>query len=252
MMMKRSLLLILLWVLGLQAHARPAAEIRNWFTPRGDGHFSAVAQGVCEKLPAEANVEILSPNHMRKIVTRPSPEGDTVVLAVDEDGREFVIKTDGWSCPEIGWSPTSALFFVTYSDGGAVGTYHISTYRISAGNIKRIDLATAVRRDFQSRYPKCFEPEEPNIFGVAWSADSTKLLVAAEVLPHSNCDDMGTFNLYAVAVSNGAIIGRFSQMAAKASLYNVLGPELRAAEDGCFLQPGSCRIPALHQTGKSK
>jgi hypothetical protein len=253
MMMKRSLFLLVVGVLGLQAHARATSEIKHWFTPHGNGNFSAAAQNVCRVSSSASGHEIWSPNHLRQIVTRPSADGDTTLLsAVDGDGHEFAVETEAWSCPEIGWSPTSALFFVTYSDGGAIGTYHVSVYRISAGRMEKIDLTGAVRRDFQRHYPKCDSPEEPNIAGVAWSADSTKLLVAAQVLPHSNCDNMGTFNLYTVAVSNGRIIDRIPQLAAKASLYGVLGQELRAAEDGCFLNTGSCWIPALHQSRKGK
>ena len=253
MMMKRSLLLILVWMLSLQAYGGPASGRTNWFTPRGNGGFSAVAESVCKESTAESNPEIWAPNHVRKIVTRFSPESATaLVYAIDEDGREFAVETYAWSCPEIGWSATSDLFFVTYSDGGAVGAYHVAVYRISAGRMEKIDLDDAVRRDFQKHYPKCDSPEEPNIAGVAWSADSTKLLVAAEVLPHSNCDNMGTFNLYTVAVSDGRIIDRIPQLVAKASLYGVLGPELRNADDSCFLKVGSCWIPALHQAKKGK
>jgi hypothetical protein len=250
--MKRPLLLVFTWMLYLQAHAGPATEIAGWSTPHGNGNFSVGAQNVCNERRAESEAEILSPNHKRKIVTRRSSEGDTTLFAIDEVGHEFAIETDGWSCPEIGWSATSTLFFVTYSDGGAVGTYHASTYRISGGRMEKLDLTGAVQRDFQRRYPKCFSPEEPNIAGVTWSADSTKLLVAAQVLPHANCDNMGTFNLYAVAVSNGRITNRIPQPAAKLSFHGVLGQELRDADDGCFSQVGSCWIPALHQTEKSE
>ena len=252
MMMKRSLFVFVVCALGLQAHARATSEIKHWFTPHGNGNFSAAAQDVCKVSSSASGGEIWSPNHLRKIVTRPSSDGETTIFAVDENGHEFAIESTAWSCPEIGWSPTSALFFVTYSDGGTVGTYHVSVYRISAGQIGKIDLTEAVRRDSQRHYPKCDSPEEPNITGVAWSADSTKLLVAAQVLPHSNCDNMGTFSLYTVTVSNGRIIGRIPQLAAKASLYGVLGQELRAADDGCFSKVGSCWIPALHQTRKDK
>lgn len=251
-MMKRSLFLLIVCVLGLQAHARATSEIKHWFTPHGNGNFSAAAQDVCKVSSSAPGGEIWSPNHRRKIVTRPSADGETTIFTVDENGHEFAIETAAWSCPEIGWSPTSAFFFVTYSDGGAVGTYHVSVYRISAAKIGKIDLTGAVRRDFQRHYPKCDSPEEPNIAGVAWSSDSTTLLVAAQVLPHSNCDNMGTFNLYTVAVSNGRIIDRIPQLAAKASFYDLLGQELRAADDHCFSKTGSCWIPALHQTRTNK
>jgi hypothetical protein len=252
MMMKQSLFLLVLCVLALEAPARATSEIKQWFTPYGNGNFSATAQNVCKVSPSASGDEFFSPNHLRKIVTRPSADGETTILAVDENGHEFAIETAAWSCPEIGWSPTSTSFFVTYSDGGAVGTYHVSVYRISAGRLEKIDLTAAVRQDFQTQYPMCDSPEEPNIAGVAWSVDSTKLLVAAQVLPHSNCDNTGTFKLYTVAASNGRIIDRIPQLAAKASLYSVLGQELRAADDGCFLKAGSCWIPALHQPRKDK
>jgi hypothetical protein len=228
-------------MLSLQAYGGPAPWRTKWFSPPGNGGFSAIAESVCNESAAESSREIWAPNHVRKIVTR-------FVL----DGREFAVETYAWSCPEVGWSASSAMFFVTYSDGGAVGSYHVAAYRISAGKMEKIDLDDAVRRDFQKHYPKCDSPEEPNIAGVAWSEDSTKLLVAAEVLPHSNCDDMGTFNLYTVAVSNGRIIDRIPQLAAKASVYSLLGPELRNADDGCFSQVGSCWIPALHQAKRGK
>lgn len=247
--MRRTLLLILVWTVCLQVHAGSTVDAKTWFTPPGNGRFSAAAHSVCKE-PGAAG--IWSPDHLRKITTRSSPEGDTAVFAVDENGHEFPIDTDAWPCPEIGWSPTSASFFVTYSDGGAVGTYHVSAYRFSEGNLTRMDPTPAVRQDFQKRYPKCFAQEEPNIAGIAWSADATTLLVAAEVLPHANCDDMGTFALYAVAVPGGRIIDRISQVAAKASLHEALGPELRGADDRCLLKPGSCRIPTLHRANKDK
>jgi hypothetical protein len=251
-MMKRTLLLMLVWAGFLQAHAGSTIDAKSWFTPPGNGRFSAVTQNVCKVQGTGPHADIWSPNHLRKITTRPSPEGDTAMFAVDENRREFAINSDGWPCPEVGWSPTSNLFFVTYSDGGAVGTYHVSAYRFSEGSLIKIDPTPAVRRDFQKRYPKCFSPEEPNIAGIAWSADSTKLLVAAEVLPHANCDDMGTFALYAVTIPDGKVIDRIPQVAAKASLHDALGPELRGADDRCLLQPGSCQIPALHQQKKGK
>jgi hypothetical protein len=238
--MKRSLLLISAWMLCLQALAGPAANVAGWYAPHGNGKFSAAARDVCKGMRAASNAEIWSPNHAWKVVTRPSMDGATRLFAIDQVRHAFPIEAASWSCPEISWSPASALFFVTYSDGGAVGTYHVAAYRISSGRMKKLDLTGAARRDFQKRYPKCFSPEAPNIAGIAWSADSRQLLVAAQVLPHANCDDMGTFN-----------IERIPQPAARALLHGVIGPALRAADDACLSTVGSCWIPGLHQTRKN-
>lgn len=175
----------------------------------------------------------------------------TLYTVADDDGRESIVDTAAWNCPEIGWSPTSDRFFVTYSDGGLVGAYKVSAYRILAGRWEHLDRGDYVQHDFLRGYPKCFDPETPNLFGVAWSSDGRRLLVAAQVRNHSNCDDMGTFKLYEVAVPGGTILHRYSQLEAKAAFYGVLGPGLRAADDACLTHPGSCHVPMLHGRGNN-
>ena len=240
-------LLVLAALLALPAWARPSAPTAEWFAPHGNGRFSSAAQDVCAEPPSATAVDRLSPDRRRRITMRIGRDGGGMaVSAVDDAGRETAIDTAAWSCPEIGWSPTSDRFFVSYSDGGGVGTWHVSAYRIAAGKWQRIELETAVRRDFLRGYPKCFEPETPNITGIAWARDGRRLLLAAQVLPHANCDDLGTFRLYEVAVPDGTIPRRVDQRNAKRSFGKLLGPELRAANDGCFTKPGSCNIPALH------
>lgn len=239
--------LILAALLALPAWARTPAPQGGWFAPHGNGRFSSAAQDVCAGPPsATAAVDLWSPDQRRRITMRIGRDGDTAAFAVDAAGRETVIDTAAWSCPEIGWAPGSDRFFVSYSDGGAVGTWHVSAYRIAGGKWQQIELETAVRRDFLRGYPKCFEPETPNITGIAWARDGGRLLLAAQVLPHANCDDMGTFRLFEVAVPDGNILRRIDQRDAKLGFGKLLGPELRAADDGCFTKPGSCDIPALH------
>lgn len=244
--MKSGLPFLACWMILLASAETSAAEHGGWFSSHGNGAFSATAKNACAGAAATpSDVEVRSPNDKRKIVVRTS-EGARA-FAVDETGRTFPIPTEGWPCPEIGWSPASDMFFVNHSDGGAVGTYHLAVYRFSKGRLTEIRLAPTARRDFLDRYPKCFSPEEPNMVGVAWANDATRLLVAAQVLPHSNCDNMGTFALYELAVPGGAMIRKFSQVEAKTLFPDLLGPELRTADDSCFSKPGSCFIPMLHE-----
>jgi hypothetical protein len=246
-MMKCSLL-VLACGMSPQANAETAPVVRgDWFAPRGSGSFSAVAQNACQgvKTPP-ADLKTRSPDGKIAIVVR-STKDDSQTFAVDKAGKQFTVPTAGWPCPEIGWSSASDRFFLNYSDGGNVGTFHVAVYHLAKGKLEAISLTQAVNRDFAERYPKCFRPETPNIVGIAWSKDATRMLLAAQVLPHSNCDNMGTFMMYEVAVPNGAIIRRFSQAEAKTSFRKLLGSALQAADDGCFSEPGSCFIPMLHE-----
>lgn len=245
-LMKSGLLFLACGAISQANAEAPATENGGWFSPHGNGSFSAAAKNACggaTVTPADAVIP--SPNGKRKIVVRTTEDGARA-FAVDETGRKFPIPTEGWPCPEIGWSPASDTFFVNHSDGGAVGTYHVVVYRLSKGRLTEIRLAPALRLDVLDRYPKCFRPEEPNMLGIAWASDATRLLVAAQVLSHSNCDNMGTFGLYELAIPSGTMIRRFSQDEAKTLFHDLLGPELHAADDGCFSKPGSCSIPMLH------
>jgi hypothetical protein len=194
---------------------------------------------------APADLKIQSPDGKNAIVVR-SKEGDAQIFAIDKAGKQFMVPAEGWPCPEIGWSSASDRFFLNYSDGGNVGTFHVAIYHFVKGRLEAISLTRAVSRDFSERYPKCFSPEAPNIVGIAWSKDAARMLLAAQVLPHTNCDNMGTFMMYEVAVPSGAIIHRFTQGEAKTSFRKLLGTELQAANDGSFSEPGSCFIPMLH------
>jgi hypothetical protein len=248
--MMKSSVLLLACGMSLQAHAGTTPVVNgDWFTPQGSGLFSAVAQNACRGVAtAPADLKTRSPDGKNAIVVR-GAEDDTQTFAVDKTGKRFPLVTEGWPCPEIGWSPASDHFFLNYSDGGAVGTFHVSVYHLANGKLEAISLTQSVSRDFSERYPKCFSPEAPNIVGIAWSKDAARLLLAAQVLPHANCDNMGTFMLYEVAAPSGAIIRRFSQVEAKTSFRQLLGSALQATDDGCFSEPGSCFIPMLHDAG---
>ena len=245
----KSSVLLLACSMTLQAQAETSAVAHSgWFKPHGNGVFSAAALNVCRgDATVPPDLIVRSPDG-KKNITVGTTENDAQAFAVDEAGKRFPIPTEAWPCPEVGWSSASNRVFLNYSDGGAVGTYHIAVYQLARGKLENIPLTSMVSRDFLSRYPKCFSPEEPNTMGIAWSRDADRLLVAAQVLPHGNCDNMGTFMLYEVAVPSGEIIRRFSQIEAKASFRKLLGPELLAADDQCFSRPGSCAIPTLHES----
>lgn len=109
-----------------------------------------------------------------------------------------------------------------------------------------INPTISAQTDFLKHYPKCFDPEIPNLAGISWINGSKNLLIAAQILPHSNCDMMGTYSVYEIQLPSGKIIKKYTQLEAKKRFWNLLGPELRNADDECFTKPGSCQIPMLH------
>ena len=211
-----------------------------------DCAYSAVASAFCPNQEITAKKEFLSPDKLKKIIVKIKPMEQPKVY-VSTARHEYLVEFSPWPCPEFQWSPDSKAFFVTYSEGGSVGNFEVKVYYPSKKGIKIIDPTLAVQKDFLNHYPKCFDPETPNLAGITWIKDSRRLLIAAEVLPHSNCDMMGTFAAYEIEVPSGNIIKKYGQLEAKKQFWNLLGPELRNSNDNCFTTPGSCEIPMLHE-----
>ncbi|MHB8526026.1 MAG: hypothetical protein ACYDD2_07715 [Candidatus Acidiferrales bacterium] len=148
--------------------------------------------------------------------------------------------------PEVMWSPDSKAFAETYSDAGAVGGFHVLIYYVEQNGLRIIEPTAFVIREFLSHPRACFEPEDPNVGAIEWISGSSEILVAAETLPHSNCDGMGTFRAYVIRLPDGTIVRTYGQIEAKKRFWRHLGEELRGADDDCIRKPGSCDIPQLH------
>jgi len=139
---------------------------------------------------------------------------------------------------EVAWSPDSKAFFVTYSDGGNVGTYHVRVVYVTDSGIRAIEPLPNGRRLFK---PICFDPENPNVGAIGWIGNgSDQLAIAVEVPPHSSCASMGTFKAFVIQLPTGNVVSTYGQIEAKRSFSKLIGSELRGADDTCVEEPRSC------------
>ena len=160
-----------------------------------------------------------------------------------------LLETHAWPCPEFLWAPDSSALAVTYSEGGNPGDFRLALYRFGAGQEGPLDIAATARADFMNHYPRCSGPRSPDLAAIAWLDGASRLLVAAQVQPHSDCDDRGTFALYEVSVPDGKILAKYGQLEAKRRFGDKLGPALRRADDRCITEPGSCHPPYAPDKG---
>jgi hypothetical protein len=200
----------------------------------------------CSEGKSDAHDRLVSPDKRMTVVSRHGPAGE-VYWNIAKGDKLLELDAGDWPCPEFLWAPDSSAVTMTYSDGGAIGNYHVAVYQPANYLRQGIDVTADAMKDFLAHYPKCYDPEDPNLAAVAWLPSTGHLLIAAEVLPHSNCDDMGTFALYEVTVPTGKIVRKYGQLEAKRRFGKKLGPELMNADDECFKKPGSCQIPDLHK-----
>ncbi len=107
---------------------------------------------------------------------------------------------------ELLWAPDSRALAVTADDGGATGTFDLSilVHRKKGRHWRQIDLSDRVARLFAPEM-RCDEHETPNVGAVGWTSGQ-RLIVAAQVPPHSSCRNMGHVAAYIVDVKSGDVL----------------------------------------------
>jgi len=157
-------------------------------------------------------------------------------------GKRYPVPYGAYVNAEVAWSPDSSAFFLTYSDGGNVGTYHVLVYRLGLNGVQRTEPIPNGRSLLK---PICFDPEIPNVGAIRWGAGSKTLLIAVEVPPHSSCASMGTFRAFEITVPGGKVLKTYDQLQAKKLFTDSLGEELIGSDDDCIRRPETCVPPGL-------
>jgi hypothetical protein len=189
----------------------------------------------------DGSLKVVSPDGKKSILVYHKDRTDYYELRVRVHayGKSFWTGIGDHVGPEVMWAPDSEAFAETFSDAGAVGTFHVLVYYVEENGLKIIEPTKSVSREFLSHPRECFDPEDPNIGGIMWIGDSSELLVAAETLPHSNCENMGTFRAYDIKLPQGQILKSYGQLEAKRVFWSHLGEELRNADDESIRDPKS-------------
>ena len=193
-------------------------------------------------------VAVPSPDGKKMVSATFDEKVDGVTLTVSIGSRHFKIRIEGGVGSEIGWSADSRSFFLSWSSEGQSGQFRARLYYVDDSKLKKIDLSPLVNRAFGPP-PLCAGgPSPANVAAIAWLEGSRRVLVAAEVPPHSVCDSYGTFKAFEVAVTEMVIVKRYDQVAAKKKFWTELGTRLREARDSCIASPKSCEAPDNHAT----
>jgi len=181
-------------------------------------------------------VSLGSPNGAKNLkITRvedaKDPDGMHIVFTVQDGKRNLSSKLFGFN-GEVLWSPNSAAFAVTETEGGGGLGSSAYVFLVTAKGLKRFDISNSVRKAF--RIPgKCEIKVDPNVAVVDWLPDSAGILVVAEVPRVSVCDCEGQYMLYEVTMPEGKVRRSYSQRQAMRKFDTLLGCVLRDAPKAC-------------------
>jgi hypothetical protein len=149
---------------------------------------------------------------------------------------------------EVLWNADSSAFAVTGSSEGANGQYHTDVFIVRSNQLVRVRLTHLIEMAFG--HPVRYGwPEVPNVAAIKWLG-SSRVLVAAEIIAHSNCDSFGTFKGFVVDVHGPRVLRKYDQLTVKRLYGPDLGVELRNANDSCIRNPESCFVSTNHPARK--
>jgi hypothetical protein len=150
-----------------------------------------------------------------------APGTDGISIRFDPDDGRFSLRRgtmtlftfvveDLSSDAEMLWSPDGKAFALNYSDGGAIGNFHVRVFSIQGDVVTETSqsIQPAVR-DFKARH-YC-KARGNNVTALKWVQDSRRLLLMTGVYPTGDCGpDLGHTEGYVVAVPDGKIERRLT------------------------------------------
>jgi len=205
--------------------------------PRGKpGFWSTNAVYLCSRWDGSQfvrEIRIASPDGQKAVHV----VGDHWVVEVGNKILSLDHKTSYVSFypAELAWAPDSNAFYIVQSDATSeINGFHTELFGIEQQELKPLVAINRLVGDDLARRYKCLplasgsDPEDyPNIAGLKWMDGSAKIVVIAEVVPHSSCEHMGYFGGYVVSVSDGTVVNRYSPQDVMTRWPTVVGTRLQ-------------------------
>jgi hypothetical protein len=182
------------WLAMMLAAAQPASG----------GLFARQATGVADIAGSPRPKTVTAPNGRSRAVARFSDwstddSDDHLTVFLGGDDHRFPAGPNA----ELLWSPDSAALAVTADEGGAAGSYALTILvkKEKGRHWREVEVTEKVVRLF-TPHMRCDDDETPNVAALGWISGQ-RLLVMAQVPPHSSCRNMGRYAGYIVDTVTG-------------------------------------------------
>jgi len=173
-----------------------------------DDHTFACSARRFDLTSFEGQPSIPSPDGRKRIQLRK----DYKYAVFVHDKQVTVLEySDTNCCIEIGWSPDSSQFFITYSNSATYHQYKTHLFSIAGEQVSE-DRVTQIAFDDFGSHHSCPSRGGNNLFLLGWTKDSQNVFLVSEVTPTGDCGkEAGVHGGYLVNGREGTIIHRYGQ-----------------------------------------
>ena len=177
-------------------------------TPPTDTNAYAVSSRTFDREDfGRPNSTVVSPDKSKTI--RLMKDGSFAVLDGASPVTNISVKELA-SNIEVGWSPDSTQFFISWSNGGAIGVFVSRIFRIESGKVDELSAPQTAYEDFKIKH-FCPQRGMNNEYVLGWSADSKDLFLVLEVYPSRECKERSLFRGYLMEAATGVVLRVFSE-----------------------------------------
>ena len=172
-----------------------------------------------------------------------SPDGQKLIIVngfrvrIRIDGKLFWTPFGSMHDAEVGWAPDSTRLFVTWSESGELGPWHVQVFDVTVQGLREIEGVTRsarkdiLKREHHARLPNWVKGQyremwhtllgycEPDMIGSQWLSGSKEILVAARTGPDSGCKYMAEVVTYRLDAETGEIRQAYKEREA----HNIFG-----------------------------
>jgi|GEM_PF-1636544 len=205
---------------------KPSKIDRRYSVARGAWSAATIALFNTWSAPDQnlgRDMSLCSPDHKKRIEV----VGQKVTLRIGERLFDTEIDNVTKHDAELGWSPDSAKFFVTWTETGELGPWHMQVYGVDESGAHEFpSVEEPARKDFEQRVRQLpIDPEfntregrafweadeycEPyHVIGGRWLNGSQEILLSVLVPNIGDCRYSSEFNVYRVNAATGAVLQR--------------------------------------------
>lgn len=157
---------------------------------------------------------VWSPDHQKYVLLSSKPEhaeADEGTFSISVYAGNRLLKTfapkDLSAATFVKWSSDSKGLYVMWSDGGALGGYHVRAFLVRRGQAIESPGPKVVAEDF-SKYHSC-KTRGNNLYAVRWLHGSKQLLLRPAVYPTGDCAPETALSAeYLVTTADGKIVNK--------------------------------------------
>jgi hypothetical protein len=115
-----------------------------------------------------------------------------------------------WSASiSVVWAKDNSAFAITWSDGGAIGNFHVRAFKIIGKQLSEEPVTTNAWLDFKARH--FCTARGDNVQAYEWNSSADQLLLVLSVYPTGDCGrDLGHTEAYWVQANTGVIRQRLT------------------------------------------